>query len=194
MARLSASMAVLSCRIRSSTSCPWVVMVSVLARASPGTAQRSTGCERRIRQASTINGVSCRRGGGPADEALLGTSRRDTCEGAGGNDDLEGAGGSDRLFGGDGADRVFGRFGNDFMRGGTGNDQLQGGRGNDTMLGGAGITLDHSVMRHMNNLETVITYEGTEEMHMLSIGAAVTGLVDLVLVVGGLIGLALAIV
>jgi glutaryl-CoA dehydrogenase len=45
-----------------------------------------------------------------------------------------------------------------------------------TMLGGAGITLDHSVMRHMNNLETVITYEGTEEMHMLSIGAAVTGI------------------
>jgi glutaryl-CoA dehydrogenase len=45
-----------------------------------------------------------------------------------------------------------------------------------TTLGGAGITLDHGVMRHMNNLETVITYEGTEEMHMLSIGAAVTGI------------------
>jgi glutaryl-CoA dehydrogenase len=45
-----------------------------------------------------------------------------------------------------------------------------------TMLGGAGITLDHSVMRHMNNLETVLTYEGTEEMHMLSVGAAVTGI------------------
>ena len=45
-----------------------------------------------------------------------------------------------------------------------------------TMLGGAGITLDHSVMRHMNNLETVLTYEGTEEMHMLSIGAEVTGI------------------
>jgi glutaryl-CoA dehydrogenase len=45
-----------------------------------------------------------------------------------------------------------------------------------TMLGGAGITLDHSVMRHMNNLETVLTYEGTEEMHLLSIGAAVTGI------------------
>jgi len=44
-----------------------------------------------------------------------------------------------------------------------------------TMLGGAGITLDHSVMRHMNNLETVMTYEGTEEMHTLSIGAALTG-------------------
>jgi glutaryl-CoA dehydrogenase len=45
-----------------------------------------------------------------------------------------------------------------------------------TMLGGAGITLDHTVMRHMNNLETVMTYEGTEEMHMLSIGAAMTGI------------------
>jgi glutaryl-CoA dehydrogenase len=44
-----------------------------------------------------------------------------------------------------------------------------------TMLGGAGITLDHSVMRHMNNLETVLTYEGTEEMHMLSLGSALTG-------------------
>ena len=45
-----------------------------------------------------------------------------------------------------------------------------------SMLGGAGITLDHSVMRHMNNLETVLTYEGTEEMHMLSMGAAITGI------------------
>ena len=45
-----------------------------------------------------------------------------------------------------------------------------------TVLGGAGITLDHSVMRHMNNLETVLTYEGTEEMHMLSIGAELTGI------------------
>jgi glutaryl-CoA dehydrogenase len=30
-------------------------------------------------------------------------------------------------------------------------------------------------MRHMNNLETVMTYEGTEEMHTLSIGASLTG-------------------
>ena len=45
-----------------------------------------------------------------------------------------------------------------------------------TILGGAGITLDHNVMRHMNNLETVLTYEGTEEMHMLSVGAALTGI------------------
>jgi glutaryl-CoA dehydrogenase len=45
-----------------------------------------------------------------------------------------------------------------------------------TTLGGAGITLDHSVMRHMNNLETVMTYEGTEEMHLLSVGAELTGI------------------
>ncbi|MEE3062682.1 MAG: acyl-CoA dehydrogenase family protein [Actinomycetota bacterium] len=44
------------------------------------------------------------------------------------------------------------------------------------VLGAAGITLDHSVMRHMNNLETVSTYEGTEEMHTLSIGRALTGI------------------
>jgi glutaryl-CoA dehydrogenase len=44
------------------------------------------------------------------------------------------------------------------------------------ILGAAGITLDHSVMRHMNNLETVSTYEGTEEMHTLSIGKALTGI------------------
>jgi glutaryl-CoA dehydrogenase len=45
-----------------------------------------------------------------------------------------------------------------------------------TTLGGAGITLDHSIMRHMNNLETVMTYEGTEEMHLLSIGSDLTGI------------------
>ena len=50
--------------------------------------------------------------------------------------------------------------------------RLEVARSARTMLGGAGITLDHSVMRHMNNLETVMTYEGTEEMHTLSIGAA----------------------
>jgi glutaryl-CoA dehydrogenase len=45
-----------------------------------------------------------------------------------------------------------------------------------TTLGGAGITLDHTVMRHMNNLETVMTYEGTEEMHLLSVGSQLTGI------------------
>jgi glutaryl-CoA dehydrogenase len=44
------------------------------------------------------------------------------------------------------------------------------------MLGANGITLDYPVMRHMANLEAVITVEGTEEVHTLSIGNAITGL------------------
>ncbi|PDP88835.1 acyl-CoA dehydrogenase [Glycomyces fuscus] len=42
--------------------------------------------------------------------------------------------------------------------------------------GANGITLEYPVMRHMLNLETVATYEGTEEIHALSIGQAVTGI------------------
>ncbi|WP_017604569.1 acyl-CoA dehydrogenase family protein [Nocardiopsis alkaliphila] len=42
--------------------------------------------------------------------------------------------------------------------------------------GANGITLEYPVMRHMVNLETVATYEGTEDIHALSIGQAVTGL------------------
>ncbi|HEX3779040.1 MAG TPA: acyl-CoA dehydrogenase family protein [Pseudonocardiaceae bacterium] len=45
-----------------------------------------------------------------------------------------------------------------------------------TILGANGITLDYPVMRHAANLETVLTYEGTEEVHALTIGQAVTGL------------------
>jgi glutaryl-CoA dehydrogenase len=44
------------------------------------------------------------------------------------------------------------------------------------ILGGNGITTDYSVMRHMCNLESVYTYEGTHEVHMLSIGRQVTGI------------------
>ncbi|GAA1981729.1 acyl-CoA dehydrogenase family protein [Amycolatopsis minnesotensis] len=44
------------------------------------------------------------------------------------------------------------------------------------MLGANGISLEYPVMRHMANLETVLTYEGTEEMHALSLGQAVTGI------------------
>jgi glutaryl-CoA dehydrogenase len=43
------------------------------------------------------------------------------------------------------------------------------------MLGAAGITLDLSPMRHMLNLETVVTYEGTESIHELIVGRAITG-------------------
>ncbi|MHA2789817.1 AMP-binding protein [Corynebacterium sp. S7] len=45
-----------------------------------------------------------------------------------------------------------------------------------TIIGGNGITLDYSPMRHAENLESVRTYEGTEEMHQLAVGRAVTGL------------------
>ncbi|MDH2427450.1 acyl-CoA dehydrogenase family protein [Sphaerisporangium sp. TRM90804] len=42
--------------------------------------------------------------------------------------------------------------------------------------GANGITLEYPVMRHMVNLETVATYEGTEEVHALTLGRALTGL------------------
>ena len=45
-----------------------------------------------------------------------------------------------------------------------------------TILGANGISLEYPVMRHMNNLETVLTYEGTGEIHMLAIGEEITGL------------------
>jgi glutaryl-CoA dehydrogenase len=43
------------------------------------------------------------------------------------------------------------------------------------MLGGAGITAEHGVIRHMLNLESVITYEGTETVHELVVGKELTG-------------------
>src|SRR5438132_9976090 len=45
-----------------------------------------------------------------------------------------------------------------------------------TVLGANGITLEYPVIRHMNNLESVLTYEGTSEIHTLAIGEAITGL------------------
>jgi glutaryl-CoA dehydrogenase len=44
-----------------------------------------------------------------------------------------------------------------------------------TILGAAGITLEYPIMRHANNLESVLTYEGTSEVHQLVIGQALTG-------------------
>jgi len=44
------------------------------------------------------------------------------------------------------------------------------------VLGGMGITDDFPVMRHMMNLESVITYEGTHDVHLLITGLEVTGL------------------
>jgi glutaryl-CoA dehydrogenase len=45
-----------------------------------------------------------------------------------------------------------------------------------SILGANGITLEYPISRHMNNLESVYTYEGTDEIHTLVIGQAVTGL------------------
>ncbi|THD69051.1 acyl-CoA dehydrogenase [Robertkochia marina] len=44
------------------------------------------------------------------------------------------------------------------------------------MLGGMGITGEYSIMRHMMNLESVITYEGTHDIHLLITGADITGI------------------
>ncbi len=44
-----------------------------------------------------------------------------------------------------------------------------------TILGAAGVTLEYPVLRHANNLESVLTYEGTSEVHQLVIGQALTG-------------------
>jgi glutaryl-CoA dehydrogenase len=45
-----------------------------------------------------------------------------------------------------------------------------------TLLGANGISLEFPVIRHMNNLESVLTYEGTVEMHTLVLGQALTGI------------------
>jgi len=45
-----------------------------------------------------------------------------------------------------------------------------------SILGANGITLEYPVIRHMNNLESVFTYEGTNEIHTLAIGEAITGI------------------
>ncbi|MGF1430420.1 acyl-CoA dehydrogenase family protein [Kitasatospora sp. LaBMicrA B282] len=44
-----------------------------------------------------------------------------------------------------------------------------------TVLGANGITTDYPVLRHANNLESVLTYEGTSEIHTLVLGEAITG-------------------
>lgn len=44
-----------------------------------------------------------------------------------------------------------------------------------TILGANGVTLEYPIIRHMNNLESVLTYEGTSEIHTLILGEAITG-------------------
>ncbi len=45
-----------------------------------------------------------------------------------------------------------------------------------TVLGASGVTLEYPVIRHMNNLESVLTYEGTSEVHTLVLGQTITGI------------------
>jgi glutaryl-CoA dehydrogenase len=45
-----------------------------------------------------------------------------------------------------------------------------------TVLGASGVTLEYPPIRHANNLEAVLTYEGTEEIHTLAVGQALTGI------------------
>jgi glutaryl-CoA dehydrogenase len=52
---------------------------------------------------------------------------------------------------------------------------LNGARSAREILGGSGITLDYGVIRHMLNMETVDTYEGTRDVHTLVIGRDITG-------------------
>ena len=45
-----------------------------------------------------------------------------------------------------------------------------------SILGGMGITGEYPIMRHINNLEALVTYQGTEEIHTLIIGKKITGI------------------
>lgn len=56
------------------------------------------------------------------------------------------------------------------------NGALEIARDARSILGAAGITSEYSIFRHMSNLETVLTYEGTHEIHALVIGEALTGI------------------
>jgi len=55
-------------------------------------------------------------------------------------------------------------------------EALQIARAARTILGANGVTLEYPVIRHANNLESVLTYEGTSEIHSLILGQALTGL------------------
>ncbi len=56
------------------------------------------------------------------------------------------------------------------------NAALEVARSARQVLGANGITLEYPVIRHMNNLESVVTYEGTADVHALVVGGAVTGI------------------
>jgi len=56
------------------------------------------------------------------------------------------------------------------------NAALEVARAARQVLGANGITLEYPVIRHMNNLESVVTYEGTADVHALVVGSALTGI------------------
>jgi glutaryl-CoA dehydrogenase len=56
------------------------------------------------------------------------------------------------------------------------NDALSVARTARQVLGANGVTLEYPVIRHMNNLESVVTYEGTADVHALVVGGALTGI------------------
>ncbi|MCO5316720.1 MAG: acyl-CoA dehydrogenase family protein [Solirubrobacterales bacterium] len=56
------------------------------------------------------------------------------------------------------------------------NAALEVARSARQVLGANGITLEYPVIRHMNNLESVVTYEGTADVHALVVGGALTGI------------------
>jgi glutaryl-CoA dehydrogenase len=56
------------------------------------------------------------------------------------------------------------------------NAALEVARSARQLLGANGITLEYPVMRHLANLESVVTYEGTADVHALVVGAALTGI------------------
>src|SRR5947209_1946013 len=56
------------------------------------------------------------------------------------------------------------------------NAALEVARNARQVLGANGVTLEYPVIRHMNNLESVVTYEGTADVHALVIGGAITGI------------------
>jgi glutaryl-CoA dehydrogenase len=56
------------------------------------------------------------------------------------------------------------------------NMALEVARESRQILGGMGITGEYPIMRHMMNLESVVTYEGTHDIHLLITGLDITGL------------------
>jgi glutaryl-CoA dehydrogenase len=56
------------------------------------------------------------------------------------------------------------------------NAALEVARAARQVLGANGVTLEYPVIRHMNNLESVVTYEGTADIHALVVGGALTGI------------------